>query len=197
MDLLSKSRAFSIAVNNRIVHEALLLCGKGEEGANNDGPTVREMLFDVNIFDAQSWCAAAVWHCIKNGFFAVVKEFYPKYWFFPQSDLDRLLRGLATIRSAGAKDMMHRMAALGWVRPYTEGFMAGDILFLDREGKPWFGHVAILTEGVIAEKAHDHPLFANTIEANLGMYPSLVEHNARDLANEPVLGVGRVFGFFE
>ena len=143
--------------------------GQGEEGGNNSGPYVENLLglkWDGNNDDDGAWCAAFVSHCLSEG---------SKEAGIP----------LNISLSNGAKALYNGME----VKSQTP--MAGDVVCWDRGAlntdgsKTWQGHIGIV-------ERVDGGLFF-TIEGNVGGYPSKVRRFQYDLKNETRLeGFGRL-----
>jgi hypothetical protein len=196
MKSVIEAKKFSKTVNELIVRSALGMVGVGEKFGNNDGPEVREMLLEVRVVSPEPWCAAAVWTWVRMGVFAAFRANIREGVAWSSDLLTFQLKSLLKINTPSSRAMFKAMKDLGWTRPYQDGFLPGDLLFISRAGAAWQGHVAILNEERDVYSVLKQPT-VKTIEANIGDFPSYVQAMHRDLSKEDVIGVGRIFGFID
>lgn len=143
------------------VEVALSLRGRGEEGANNAGPFIREL----GGRDGFLWCALLAGHCWREAH--RIAGLVPPAWTFRR----------AGVAEPGAQALVQAAVAASSVRVFVDASKAlpGDLALWTRDGGH---HVALvwrpLPGGTVA-----------TVEGNVGPFPARVRDLVHDVSHEP------------
>jgi hypothetical protein len=153
--------------------------GYGEEDANNDGRLIRT----IGGKPGAEWCALFAGYTYRKAWETVFGE--PATWCWkPWADAGDY--AAQTDLRIGAKELIKAAWAAGAER-FTDPNLArpGDLVCWHRRTGPisWQGHI-----GVVELYLSQHPGLIQTIEGNVGRFPSKVKQLVHDVTKERLYG---------